>query len=31
MLHKTFSKSHSYEKFVKPVYKQQESCKVTYK
>ena len=30
MLHKTFSKSHSSEKFVKPVYKQQESCKITY-
>ena len=27
---KTFSKSHSSEKFVKPVYKQQESCKITY-
>ena len=30
MLHKTFSKSHSSEKFVKPVYKQQESCKIIY-
>ena len=29
-LHKTFSKSHSSEKLVKPVYKQQESCKITY-
>ena len=29
MLHKTFSKSHSSEKFVKPVYKKQESCKIT--
>ena len=30
MLHKTFSKSHSSEKFVKPVYKQQECWKITY-
>ena len=30
MLHKFFSKSHSSEKFVKPVYQQQESYKVTY-